>query len=58
MGRTKELLEQMHYENIEQMHYMDIERPYLTHFEDKEVLETEEGENDITYGLWYAQYKD
>lgn len=42
MGRTKEMLEKLHYDNLEEMHFLDQERPFLTHFEENQGVDTKE----------------
>lgn len=47
MGRTKDLLEKLHYDNLNEMHFMEQERPYLSHFKEKQVLDTKEEQNNV-----------
>ena len=42
MGRTKELLEKLHYGNLSEMHFLEQERPFLTHFSENTVDNTTE----------------
>ena len=42
MGRTKELLEKLHYDNLNEMHWIEQERPYLTHFDENQGVDTKE----------------